>query len=159
MLDSRLHAPRTPARVAVAAALGLLAALASCGGAPPPAATPAAPAHQDPGSAPRDAAAGEAGGTEGAPAPARAGDPAGPHQAGPVTEAECRALLVHVVAIANQAHAETVDPELAPTEEQLADIRARMAPEFLPMCLALDRATFECEMRASTRDELLACEP
>lgn len=156
MSDSRLPAPRARSRPALAAALGVLAALAACGGAQAPAATPAPAARGDVASASGDAASARAGDPAGSSHAGRTGDRPGQDQAA-VTEAECRALLAHVVAIANQAHTRTVAPELAPTEEQLADIRARMAPEFMPMCLGLDRATLACEMRAASRDALLAC--
>jgi hypothetical protein len=147
--------------VRAAALLGLAAMLWVCGG--------RAPAAKSPGPDPAGAASqGTAGsgeadpGRDGGQAPAE--QPAGPDANGAapasaVTEAECQALLAHVVAVANAAHVRTVAPEHAPTAEQLAEIRARMAPEFMPACLSLDRATLACQMRAQTRDELLACMP
>ncbi len=92
-----------------------------------------------------------------------AGEPPNPDQARPAApapdDAECQALLAHVVEVANDEHRRTVAPEHAPTPEQLADIRARMAPEFLPMCAQLERADYECQMRAKSRDALVACLP
>lgn len=135
----------------MAALLGLLV-LAACGGRPASPSTP--PSSGSPSGSSASTSAGDAG------QPGPAEDTAQPRQPGAsnaATDAECQALLAHVVAVANRAHAQTVTPETAPTEAQLADIRARMAPEFMPMCLGLDRTTIACQMRASTRDQILAC--
>lgn len=132
--------------------LGLAGGLAACGGRP---ASPSTPSASQPGSN-----ASTSPGDAGQPGPVAETPPdqePGTGAASAVTEAECQALLEHVVEVANRAHAQTVTPETAPTEAQLADIRARMAPEFIPMCLGLDRTTITCQMRASTRDQLLAC--
>lgn len=157
---------RGPARRARAIALLALAwLLVACGGR---SASPSTQSASQPAPASSSGAAGQpapapASGTSPGSTPATtagaspAARPGARAPAGAVTEAECQALLAHVVAIANRAHASTVTPETAPTDAQLADIRARMAPEFLPMCMSLDRATLACQMRASTRDELLAC--
>lgn len=136
---------------------------AACGGAaaPGPGAQPAsAQAAGQPASARPSGPAADA--TD--PTPGEAASPAGAtgagsagHGAAPMTEAECQALLAHLVAVANAAHVENVAPELAPTDEQIADIRARLAPRFVPACLTMDRGAFVCEMRARSRDELLAC--
>jgi hypothetical protein len=149
-----------------AALLGLAAMILAWGGL---ACSGRAPAAKSPGPDPAgDTRQGAAGSGEAAPARdqarAPAEQPAGPDSNGAgaasaVTEADCQALLAHVVAVANTAHVRTVAPEHAPTAEQLAEIRARMAPEFVPACLSLDRATLACQMRASTHDELLACMP
>lgn len=135
-------------------ALPVLLVLAACGGRPASPSTP--PSSGSPSGSSASTSAGDAG------QPGPAEDTAQPRQPGAgaanaATEAECQALLAHVVAVANRAHAQTVTPETAPTEAQLADIRARMAPEFIPMCLGLDRTTIACQMRASTRDQILAC--
>jgi hypothetical protein len=128
-----------------------LALLVACGGRPAPDTQTTPRPHAS--ARPDDATAGPA-------QQQPAAQPAGTAPAGnTATEAECQILLGHVIAIANAAHLRTVTPDLAPTEEQLADIRARMAPEFLPMCLSLDRAVVACQMRARSRDELLACMP
>ena len=146
----------------VAALLGLAGMILACGGVGcggrPPAAKPTTPAPAG------DAGQGPVVSGEEPAARDPAVQPAGPDSSGDgaasaVTEAECQALLAHVVAVAHAAHVQTVAPEHAPTEDQLAEIRARMAPEFVPVCLSLDRATVTCQMRASTRDELLACMP
>ena len=153
-----------------AALLGLAVLLAcgglACGGRTPDAKSPG---PDSAGEASQEAAgSGQAAPDEPDPARTPAEQPAGPDAnpetndagaASAVTEAECQALLAHVVAVANAAHVRTVAPEHAPTAEQLAEIRARMAPEFVPACLSLDRAALSCQMRAQTRDELLACQP
>lgn len=146
-MDSRRDVRGACRRAAVL--LGL-AVLFACGGRAPDATSPGA---EDPGST----QPGEPGAGEPAAAP-EPGEPSGQAAiADAVTEAECQALLAHLVAVANAAHVQTVAPEQAPTEEQLAEIRARMRPEFMPMCLSLERSSVECQMRAQTRDELLAC--
>jgi hypothetical protein len=160
---------RRVGRVRAAALLGLAGVLVACGGRAPdaksPGPDPAGNASQEPaGSGKADPGRDPSRGPAQDPARAPAEQPAGPdtngaRPAGAVTEADCQALLAHVVAVANAAHVRTVAPEHAPTPEQLAEIRARMAPEFVPACLSLDRATLACQMRAGTQDELLACMP
>lgn len=146
---------RRLALAALAALLGLLALagmLVACGGRP---ASPSTPSASQSGSSASTPA-----GNAGQPGPAAETPPdqePGTGAASAATEGECQALLAHVVEVANRTHVQTVTPETAPTEAQLADIRARMAPEFIPMCLGLDRTTIACQMRASTRDQILAC--
>ena len=148
--------------VRLAGILGCVAAvwgLAACGGrgAGPAARAPAgepsstAPPAAQPSGQPAGTAA-DATGTA-------AGDQARPGSDGaaPLTEAECQALLAHVIAVANAAHVKKVAPEEAPTDEQLAAIRARLAPRFVPACLATERRAFACQMQAQSREELLAC--
>jgi hypothetical protein len=158
---TRCRAGRAIALLGLAGMIFVCGSGWACGGRAPAAKSP----EPDPAA---DASQGAAGPGEPAPVRTPAEGPAGPDTnvdpggaapANPVTEAECQALLAHVVAVANAAHAQTVAPEHAPTAEQLAEIRARMAPEFLPLCLSLDRAALDCQMRAQTRDALLACQP
>lgn len=137
---------------------GLALMLVACGGRP---ASPSTPSASPPASSSGSSDGPASTGAAAQPGPAAdappAGQPGANAPASAVTDAECQALLAHVVAVANRAHTQTVTPEAAPTEAQLADIRARMAPEFIPMCMGLDRGTITCQMRASTRDQLLAC--
>ena len=72
-------------------------------------------------------------------------------------ETECQALLDHVLGLARADHASKVDPELVPTEKQVAAIRARLEPQFLADCQKLDRDTYGCEIKAQSQEELLAC--
>jgi hypothetical protein len=132
-----------PALVRLAGILCLLLGAAACGGRTGPGAS-------DP-VMPPDRSTGTGGTADREP---RTGDDGAD---APVTERECEALLAHVIALANEAHVRNVPPEQAPTDEQLVEIRARLAPRFLPACLALDRHAFACEMRAQSTDELLAC--
>ena len=142
-------APR-PRVTALLGLAGFALMLVACGGRPASPSTPSAsPPASSPGSSDGPASTGAAA------QPAPDAPPAG--QSPAVTDADCQALLAHVVAVANRAHTQTVTPEAAPTDAQLADIRARMAPEFIPMCMGLDRATVACQMRATTRDQILAC--
>lgn len=148
-----------------AAPLALLLAITACGGparpGQPAGARPAggpsgrtAPRDGAPATDPTQPSAQASAAAEGHPAGSRAGTPAG---TAPVTEAECHALLSHVISLANAAHEPGAAPELAPTDEQIADIHAQLAPQFMPPCLALDRATFACELSARSKDALLAC--
>ncbi|WP_428265181.1 hypothetical protein [Haliangium sp.] len=132
----------------LAFALGL-ATLVGCGSSSPPVERPAEAAEPTQPTAPPAEASTEE--PTVAPATPEAASAASP------SETECRQLLAHVVGLANDAHAETVEPAYAPTEEQLADIRKRMAPEFIPYCQGLSRDDFDCQHRARNRDELLAC--
>jgi hypothetical protein len=117
-------------RAAVAFAL-----LAACGGR---AAPPAAPAPAEPRPAP-------------APPPAPADD-------SPQTEAECGALIDHVVDVGIEHQRRTKKPEEVPTDEQVAQIRGEMRTAMTPECLKLDRASFRCAMAATTDTELGVCE-
>ncbi|ACY16097.1 hypothetical protein [Haliangium ochraceum] len=153
--------PTSLRRPLLACACALACTLPACAGSPQP-----APASAGAGAAADAEAAGDAdasapatpGDDPGTAAPPAAGSDGDAAQ-GPPSEDECRALLVHVVALANAAHVAELPPEQAPSEEQLADIRGRMAPQFLPLCRGLERAEFACQMSAADRDALLACAP
>lgn len=122
---------------------------------------PREPAHDSQQTSLSDSSPQSVGRTEVGPKTATSGtDNRGANGSGPapsVTAADCEALLDHFMDIASAAHARNVAPDLVPTAEQLARIRADMAPEFLPACRKLDRATYDCEMKARTREALLAC--
>ena len=75
----------------------------------------------------------------------------------PLSESECDVWIDKFLAMALRAHNETVDPRYRPTPEQMDKIRARMGPELKKACLQLDRATYECEIRANDRESLTAC--
>ena len=75
----------------------------------------------------------------------------------PVTQAECEALLDRFLALARTAHAATVAAELVPTDEQLAEIRAKLAPTYIPACMNLTRAAYQCERAAASIDEQVEC--
>jgi hypothetical protein len=115
-------------------ACAVLVLVAACGGraAPPAAPAPAAPA----------------------PAPAA---PA-PADDSPLTEAECVALIDHVLDVGIAHQRRTKKPEEVPTDEQVAQIRGEMRTAMTPECLELDRASFRCAMAAGTDVELAACE-
>jgi hypothetical protein len=104
--------------------------------------------------------------TEPGPEPTKAPGASGDHSAPAertapgsraVSVAECEVLLDHFLALARATHAETVTAELRPTDEQLTTIRADLAPQFMPACATLDRATYTCELGAKTQQELIAC--
>lgn len=76
-----------------------------------------------------------------------------------VSHEECERFLDHFLALAQAQHASTESPEYLPTAEQVAEIRAGMAPVFLRLCLTMERATYECSMQARDRDEMVRCMP
>jgi hypothetical protein len=115
-------------------ACAVLALVAACGGR---AAPPAAPAPAVPAPAPA--------------APAPADD-------SPLTEAECVALIDHVLDVGIAHQRRTKKPEEVPTDEQVAQIRGEMRTAMTPECLKLDRASFRCAMAASSDTELAVCE-
>lgn len=76
---------------------------------------------------------------------------------GQVSERECEAWLDRFLSMAQRDHDATVDPRYRPTPEQLKEIRIKLGPQLMQACLQLDRATYDCEMRAADRDALMAC--
>ena len=134
-------------RHAIAIVLFLLGT--SCGGGSPSSARP-------------DPSANSSSGGPSSPASKPAAN-SGTHPADPAasdsvpTDAECQKLLDHFLALASAAHAETVDADEIPTPDQLATIRARLAPEFVARCRELDRAVYRCELQAASQKEMLAC--
>jgi hypothetical protein len=74
-----------------------------------------------------------------------------------LSHAECETLFDHFMNVAVRAHAGTVTPELQPTPEQVAEIRADMKPAFLTACLEFDRATYDCALEAELEDQLARC--
>jgi hypothetical protein len=112
-----------------------LVLVAACGGRSAPVTAPAA-AEAEP-----------------APAPVAA-----PPDDSPLTEAECGALIDHVVDVGIEQQRRTKKPEEVPTAEQVAQIRDEMRTAMTPECLKLDRAAFRCAMAAATDAELAVCE-
>lgn len=88
-----------------------------------------------------------------------ASEPPGAHESSPspLTQDECEALLDHFLMLARGAHAATVAPELVPTDEQIAEIRAKLAATYVPACLSLTRAVYQCERAAMSIEEQVAC--
>lgn len=76
---------------------------------------------------------------------------------GALSRPECNAWIDHFLALAQNDHGKKVKPEHRPTPEQVQKIRDRLAPELMKACLKLDRATYECEMRAADQPALVAC--
>lgn len=74
------------------------------------------------------------------------------------SRAECLGLLDHFLSVAHAEHAATVSPELVPTREQLAEIRSKLEPEFLPVCRAYARSTYDCIASARTREQIMTCD-
>jgi hypothetical protein len=101
------------------------------------------------------------GGTGTAPLPP-IGDDAGPEPAGDagpagLTEAQCDDLLDHLLAVEREAQAAELDPDLQPTDEQIADIRAQMREQFLGPCMQSTQELYDCAIEARTREAFAAC--
>ena len=76
-----------------------------------------------------------------------------------LTEAECGAVLDHMLALGLANQRETREPEYVPLDEDVAEIRAELAPEFIPVCVAqMTREDHACAMSARTRPEFAQCE-
>ncbi|MEM9489797.1 MAG: hypothetical protein AAGC55_11665 [Myxococcota bacterium] len=148
-----------PSSIHAAAVAATVAAILACGGAPPstseqPGAGPdAAPRTGEDADSRTEAGSHLDQRRESEPAPADATTRAA------VGEAECQALLDHMIDLARAEHAAGLEPEARPTDEQVRAIRAKLAPEFLKTCSALDRATYECERAATTLAAMMKCSP
>ncbi len=149
VLGGRAPAP-PPARTRalLLGGLAILAAASACGDSKPRATGPRPPVE---GGGATSAAldSGAAGAT--------AASDAGPGDA--LTEAECRALVDHVVGIAltrfRQQAAEQGKP--IPTEAQLQEIREGLGRELGKQCLTLPRRDYDCAMRAENAAAIEAC--
>ncbi len=133
-----------------------LAVLLACNGGKPPGGSGTGPARPEPKSPPGPVATDTVSERPSLPnsRPAPGDTATGP---APVTTADCERLLDHFLALAHGEHAAKVAPELVPTPEQVAKIRAKLAPQFVPTCLKLERSAYNCEMSAETREQILAC--
>jgi hypothetical protein len=114
--------------------LAFLAALAACGSPAKPAETP------------------KAAGDAAKPAPAGAVDDEHPG------EAQCEELLDHTLKLLLEQMRQTQDPETIPTEQQVAQIRAKMRESEFDLCLQGSVDLVRCGLAASTVEELRACE-
>lgn len=70
---------------------------------------------------------------------------------------ECERWVDHFIVLAAREQAKGLSEDQIPTAEQIAQIRADMAPQLLPACMTLARSTFECQMKAHDRDGLVVC--
>ena len=91
------------------------------------------------------------------PLEADAGPVAGDAGAAGLTEAQCDELLDHLLEVERRTQAAELDPELQPTDEQLAEIRAEMREEFLEPCMQSTQALYDCAIEADTRQAFAAC--
>lgn len=116
---------------------------------------PAAPEDTSGASAPEGGAEGTG---ERVPAPRDDSDrrPAGAPDE--LTREECGELVAHVVDIALREEAKKKPDLPPPTDDAREALERELAAEFEPACAGRDRGVFECAMRASTREELEACE-
>jgi len=89
-------------------------------------------------------------------APATAPVPGGD---GPLTEADCVQLIDHILDLGLARQRREKKPEEVATEEQVAQIRARMHQQQVGECLrGYDRAAWRCAMAATTEEALGACD-
>ena len=76
----------------------------------------------------------------------------------PLSTAECARLIHHVMALARPGHAETVEPEGVPTDEQVAAANAKLRAEQTQACIrTVTRPAFDCAMAAKTVASYKAC--
>ena len=75
----------------------------------------------------------------------------------PLTRAECEQMIDHVLAIGMEEQRKQKPAEYVPTEQQVADIRAKLVEQQLEPCLAWPRPVWECTMAAPSVSALYAC--
>lgn len=75
----------------------------------------------------------------------------------PLTRAECEKMIDHVLAVGMDEQREQKKAEYVPTDEQVAEIRAKMVEQQLPQCLEWPRPVWECTMAATSVASLYAC--
>jgi hypothetical protein len=87
------------------------------------------------------------------------GDGGGSAATGPITRADCEAMVGHILEVGVAATKRTRPETEWPTDEQVAQIRADMIADEKGMndCMAFDRAAMDCVMAATTTDALQAC--
>jgi hypothetical protein len=145
-------------RIARALVLALTVGAAACGGHHPPATGPgggAAGAGGGSGAGPV-AGSGAAPGSAATPAPG-AGSGAAADDSSRLSRDECVAMLNHVLDLQVAEKRRTVSAEDAPTDEEIATIRAGMIAELTDSCLRLRRADWRCAMDATDVAAFRAC--
>jgi hypothetical protein len=76
---------------------------------------------------------------------------------GALTKADCDALIGHVLEVGLDEMKKRKPADEVPTDEQVAQLRAKLSAEMMEMCLAWDRASYDCMMTASDTAGLEAC--
>ncbi len=74
-----------------------------------------------------------------------------------LTPDDCVRMIDHVLAIGMADQRARKAPELVPTAEQVATIRADMLEEQLAPCLAMPRPQWACALAARTMPALYSC--
>lgn len=90
--------------------------------------------------------------TDAAPAPVSDAPPPGP------SVAACEALVDHVLEVGLAEQRAKVRPELAPTADDVAAIRAGMADQMIAACRGYDADVLACAMAASSSAAIAACD-
>jgi hypothetical protein len=104
---------------------------------------------------------GGGGGTGGATPPdagaATHPDGTGAPTSGALTKADCDTLIAHVLDVGLADMRARKPAEEVPTDEQVAQLRAKLSAEMMDMCLAWDRPSYDCMMAATDTAGLEAC--
>jgi len=89
-----------------------------------------------------------------APTPPRSADGGA---AASLREGDCDALIGHVVDVGLAEMRVRKPADEVPTDEQVTKLRAKLRAEMMDMCLAWDRASYDCMMAAKDSAGLNAC--
>jgi len=103
-----------------------------------------------------DTTAGGGGGGSAAPV-ATQPDAAAVAATGPLNEADCTAMIGHIMDLGVAEQRKTLPPEQVPTPGQVAAGKKRMVEQGLAECLQLDRPSFACVMAAQEAAALETC--
>lgn len=79
-----------------------------------------------------------------------------PAPSGP-TQAQCEALLEHTLALGLAEQRAAVTPELVPTADDVAAIRADLGPAMIADCLTYPAEVLACAMAASSTRAIAEC--
>lgn len=78
--------------------------------------------------------------------------------AAPVSPEECRRFTAHVVELFLVEMRRSQPPETIPTDEQVAEVRAKLDAELTERCVQFPRAVLECGLAATSVAAVAECE-
>ena len=87
------------------------------------------------------------------------GDPHSVDPASPVTAEECQRFTAHVIDLYLAEMRRSRPPEEIPTDEQVAEVRAKLDAELTERCVQFPRAVLECGLAAQTFAAVAECQP
>jgi len=93
----------------------------------------------------------------GAPDAGAATPPTGDGAGGAVSAADCDKVIDHVLGVMNDELRAQVPEDEWPTEEQLAESRARLATDFMDECRQYDRAVIDCILAGKDSAAIAEC--